>query len=414
MKKVSFKTHALILIAVLFMFSGCKKTSDQPLPKDPVQIPLTSNQISLISSENNFAFDIFREVLSKAAESDNLIISPFSISTALSMTLNGAAGATQDSMKYALRLDSQTPDNINLSYKDLQKALLNTDSRVIVTIANSVWTEKNFQVKEPFRNILTSYYYAEAKSFDGTDNAAYKIVNSWIEDKTNGLIKDMLSNLNEDARMLLINAIYFKAKWKYQFDAAKTADGTFHKADGSTEQVPMMKQEETFSIFTGDGYTLAEFPYGQGNFVMDVLIPGDQKNITDLVPLLTAGNFNNAISQMSKRKIDLWFPKFKYGFKQELHDILSDMGMGLAFSDLADFSNIADESLKISRVLHQAFIETKEDGTEAAAATVVEIINTSYPPVLSELKLDHPFIYLIRETSTNSILFIGKVADPLK
>jgi serpin B len=326
------------------------------------------------------------------------------------MTLNGANGATRDSMLKALRVSSLTPEIINNSWRDLSTALLNVDKRVLISIANSVWSEKNFEVKVPFRNILTDDYDAESKSFDITNPLAYQDINNWIDDKTNGLIKEMLSGLEDNTVMLIVNAIYFKGKWKSQFDKARTLNGTFYKADGTASQVPMMKKIADYKIYYGEGFVLAEFPYGQGNFVMDVLLPDSQHGISETISLLNEDDFEGYIDRLAERKIDLSFPRFKYGFKQQLNEILTSMGMGVAFTDNADFSNISDMKLLINRVIHQAFIETNEEGTEAAAATIVDVGTTSMPP---SVNIDHAFLYLIRETTTNSILFMGKVADPL-
>ena len=413
MKKITFKSAILLLVSINMTFISCKKEPDEVVPVDPVQINLTSDQISLIASGNSFAFSIFKNVINNSAESENVIISPLSISCALSMTLNGANGPTQDAMLSALKMKGLTPESVNNSYKALTEALLNVDKRVLISIANSVWTENNFVVKKPFTDILTGYYNAESKSFNITDPLVPKQVNSWIESNTNGLIKNMIDKLDPNTVMLLINAIYFKGKWNSQFDKANTADGSFYKPDGVTSTVPMMKQTSEFKIYNGEGFTLAEFPYGQGNFVMDVILPDVNNGITNIIPVLTDNSFSDWLDHLNERKTELSFPRFKYVYKKEFKEILTDMGMGIAFTDNADFSNIADKNLKISFVKHQAFIETNEEGTEAAAATVVGIVNTSMPAGPFILNIDHSFIYIIRETTTNSILFMGRVVDPL-
>lgn len=411
--------YNLLRYTVVFSFStatflfSCSKDPVEILPVDPVPISLTTDQVSLIESENSFAFDVFKMVAGSSGESENLIISPLSISYALSMTLNGAKGTTRDAMLEALRVNGLTPDIINNSYKKLSEALLSVDTRVTISIANSVWTENNFVVKKPFTEILTGYYNAESKSFDIKDANVPKQVNSWIESKTNGLIKNMIDKLDDRTVMLLINAIYFKGKWSSQFDKANTVQRSFNKSGEVKVDVPMMKQKSDFKIFTGEGFVLAEFPYGQGNFVMDVILPDDKISLNTIIQSLTEKSFRGWLSGMNKREVDLSFPRFKYVYKKPLKDILANMGMGIAFTDFADFSNISDIQLRISEVLHQAFIETNEEGTEAAAATIVSIITTSLPPPPLVLNFDHPFLYIIRETTTNSILFMGKVADPL-
>jgi serpin B len=158
---------------------------------------------------------------------------------------------------------------------------------------------------------------------------------------------------------------------------------------------------------------MAELPYGQGNYVMDVILPDATSTVNDMAQNLSSEKFNNYVSNLHEEKVQLSFPKFKYGFKKELRDILSDMGMGIAFTESADFSNISDVAIMISFVLHQAFIETNEEGSEAAAATIIGFITTSAPVGPAILNLDRPFMYVIRETSTNSILFMGRLNDPL-
>lgn len=401
---------AFSLAFSLFLFS-CKKTSDN-LPDKPVPINLTLKQVALIESENSFAFDIFSEVLKSESATKNIMISPLSISYALSMAVNGANSATRDSMLKALRVNNITISELNQSYKDLTAALLTVDKRVLISIANSVWTENNFVVKKPFNDILTGFYNAYAKSFDIHDATTPAQINKWIEDHTNGLIKEMVKDLDPNTVMLLINAIYFKGKWESQFDKSDTKDRSFIKADGSNINVPTMSQSATYKVYQGSGFIIAELLYGQGNFVMDIILP-DNNNISSMTPNLTDSNFNTWINSLSDRKVDLYLPRFKYGFRTELKDILSIMGMGIAFTDAADFSNISDIRVLISKVLHQAFIETNEEGTEAAAATIVGFEPTSVGPTRLIIDINHPFIYLIRETTTNSILFMGRVTDPL-
>jgi len=411
MKNTILKTLISLLVIVFLILLSCKKSPDETLPTDPVAINLTTDQVSLITSENSFAFDIFKKVMDNTADSVNFIISPLSISSALSMTLNGANGDTRDAMLTALRVNGLTPEIINNSYKDLTKALLSVDKRVLISIANSVWTKNNFVVKKPFSDILTQYYNAESKPFDVLDPLAPTQINSWIESKTNGLIKNMIDQLDPNTVMLLINAIYFKGKWKSQFEKANTVQGTFYEPDGTTVQVPMMKQTSDFKTYKGEGFTLAELAYGQGNFVMDVILPEKNDGLKDLISIINGNSFKGWLDQMNERKTDLIFPRFKYGYKSELKNILIDMGMGIAFTQNADFSNISDTSLLISKVTHQALIETNEEGTEAAAATIITIGTTAI--LVDPINIDHSFMYIIRETSTNSIFFMGRVADPL-
>ena len=410
MKKTVSGSIAYLLILTLAL-SSCKKETQPVLPDSPVPISLSTDQKALIGSENSFAFDIFGRVVNSSSPGDNLIISPMSISTALAMTLNGAEGETKDAMLTALRQTGMTADLINDSYKSISSALLSVDQRVLISLANSVWIENNFVVKKSFSDALTNFYNADAKSFDIKDPQVPGMVNAWIEGKTNGLIKNMIDNLDPSTVMLLINAIYFKGKWADEFDKNSTVPGTFYKPGGSNVTVPMMKKTAEYNFYRGSGFTMAEFPYGQGNYVMDVILPDSNDGTPGILSTFSNTIFNQWISQMAKTKIIVTFPRFKYGAKQNLNQILGDMGMSIAFTSLADFSGISDIPTCISIVLHQAFIETNEEGTEAAAATVVGIIATAVP-LQTEFTMDHPFLWVIRETSTNTILFVGRVSDP--
>jgi serpin B len=415
MKNYILKAVLVFLVTIPFFCMTCTKNPEVILPKDPVPIDLNATQISLIESGNSFAFDIFRKILDNAGETENIIISPLSISYALSMTLNGANGTTRDAMLEALRVNGITPEEINNSYKDLTDALLSVDKRVLMNIANSVWTKNNFAVKEAFIKILEDYYGAESKQFDIDDPTAPDKINAWIEKETNGLIKDMVEKLNDNTVMLLINAIYFKGKWKSQFDTDETLQKPFYKPGGISVNVPMMRQTEDFKVYNGNGFILGEFPYGQGNFVMDIILPDDVQNgINSLLPSITDNSFTSWVSQLGSHEVNLSIPRFKYDYKKKLKEVLTAMGMGIAFTDAADFSNITTPppSLLINDVTHQAFIETNEEGTEAAAATIVDIGLTSVGPQPVEFNADHSFLYIIRETTTNSIIFMGRVADP--
>lgn len=403
-----------LIILLTIPITSCEKNNLNNLPDEPVPIELTVAQQELVESDNTFGFDIFRLVMQENSDVENVMISPLSISYALSMTLNGANGATRDSMMKALRYYNIDIEDINNSYKDLTDKLMEVDERVLMEIANSVWVEERLRVKQSFMDALEEYFSAEAYDFSVSDPDIVDIINEWIEDHTHGKIKDMVEPpLPQDIAMLLINAIYFNGKWKYEFDEDNTSDMPFYPEGGSQVDVPMMNQEITVKINAPDKFILLELPYGQGNYVMDVMLPDEGYSTSDIIPLLNSDDWNTWLEGMYDKDVDLYMPRFKYEFKTELKNVLSAMGMGLAFEPFAaDFSNISEQSLFISKVLHQTFIETNEEGTEAAAATVVMMELTSMPSGPIEIRLDKPFIYIIRETSTNSIVFMGKTGNP--
>ncbi len=389
----------------------------QPIdPGDPVTIATEIHQKEVIDSANAFAFDLFKPILADAKGDENIMISPFSITSALSMTLNGASGETFEAMKKTLKLDGSTLEQINDTYLKLMTEMVPVDERVVLEIANSVWVEKRLSVKQKFMDDVQNWYKAEARGIDVTDPDAVDIVNGWIEEKTHDKITDMLAYLDPELAMLLINAVYFNGKWRYQFDKADTKEEPFNVTPTSPKTVPMMHQEENLKAVKDNNLTIVDVPYGQGNYSMLIVLPDAGISTSAVVEALTPSKWNEWMDLLENNThiVELSMPKFKYNYKRVLNDDLKGLGMGIAFSDWADFDNISDQQLQISRVIHQSFIETNEEGTEAAAATIVEMIRTTSGtgPSVWKIDLDRPFMYFIHETSTGTILFMGKVGDP--
>ena len=395
------------------LLSSCEKNDGKDLPGEPAEIILDSYQRDVISSANRFAFDLFNPVLSDNKGTENIIISPFSITSALSMTLNGAAGETFEAMRKSLGLEESTLQQINDTYLKLMTELVPVDNRVTVEIANSVWVEKRLTVKQPFISALQTWYKAEVRDIDVRGPGAVDMVNDWIAGKTHDKITEMLDYLDSDLAMLLVNAIYFNGKWKYQFDEDKTTGEPFYVTPSAPKNVPMMHLDEKLRMTETANSKIVEIPYGQGNYSMVVVLPDEGTSAEDVANSLTPAIWESWMENLEGNtvQVELSMPGFKYKYKRTLNDDLERLGMGIAFTGAADFSNISDQALQISRVLHEAFIEVNEEGTEAAAATVVEIRLTSMPET-NMVTLNRPFLYFIRETSTGTILFMGKVADP--
>ncbi|HZM14176.1 MAG TPA: serpin family protein, partial [Bacteroidales bacterium] len=338
-----------------------------------------------------------------------------SVTSALSMTLNGAAGETFEAMRSALCYDDRTIDEINETYLKLIEEMIPVDEKVIVEIANSVWVENKFTPKQAFIDALVKWYLAEVKKIDVTDPGAVDQVNAWIEDKTHDKIQNMLTSLPDNLAMLLVNAVYFKGKWKHQFDKDDTHDRSFYVTPDAPVDVPMMYQKQNFALAGTENATLVELPYGQGNYSMVVMLPDEGVSTEAAALTLTPENWAGWMESLSAgtTEMEIYLPRFKYDYKRRLNDDLVSLGMGIAFDpNNADFSNISDLQLYITDVLHQTFIETNEEGTEAAAATVVIIGTTSMPPPTPVINVNRPFLYFIRETTTGTIVFMGKVVDP--
>lgn len=372
----------------------------------------------MIDSANKFAFDLFKPILSGEGEQENIMISPFSVTSALSMTLNGASGETFDAMRRALRLDGKTLEQINDTYLKLMTEMVPVEERVVLEIANSVWIEKRLSVKQKFMDDVQNWYKAEARGIDVTDPEAVNIVNGWIEEKTHDKITDMLDYLDPDLAMLLINAVYFNGKWRYQFDKPNTKEEPFYVIPSTPKNVPMMHQEENLKAAKDNNQMIVDIPYGQGNYSMLIVLPDAGIFVSDAAESLTSSQWNKwmLLLENNTHIVELSMPRFKYNYKRLLNNDLIGLGMGIAFSDWADFGNISDQLLQISRVIHQSFIETNEEGTEAAAATIVEIVFTTAgpdpEPTVWKIDLERPFLYFIHETSTGTILFMGRIGDP--
>ena len=413
--RLEFLGIAIIIAGTAGQMRSCEKEPAGELPKEPVTINLTLKQKEVVTSANRFAFDLFRPVAEGEAGDVNIMISPFSVASALSMTLNGAEGNTFEAVRKSLRYDGSTLEEINETYRRLVKEMLSVDERVLMEIANSVWAEKQFPVKKEFIRALKEWYLAEAKGFDINDPRSVDIINGWIEEKTHDRIENMLSSLDRDLVMLLINAIYFNGRWKHQFDLQSTADRPFYVTPDNPVTVPMMYQKGKFAAARGENVTLAELPYGQGNYSMVVALPDEGITPAKIAAGLTSEIWEEWVASLSygTREVKLYMPRFRYGYKRMLNDDLTALGMGVAFDPgQADFSRISDEDIFISFVLHQTFIENKEEGTEAAAATVIGFTRTSLPPEPEVVNLNRPFLWFIRETTTGAIVFMGIVAEP--
>ncbi|MDZ7603999.1 MAG: serpin family protein [Cyclobacteriaceae bacterium] len=407
---------ATILISAA-LYQSCGNQIDCDCVPPPDLRPIRAEEEAIISSVNDFAFDIFKRVNESGAGDENLFISPLSISTALSMTANGAAGETNDGIRQTLHLTDVPESEINSAYKTLVPFLTELDPKVTLNLANSNWYKEELTIHDTFKQILLDYYDAEVFPADFKAPATKDEINDWIEGKTNGKIRDMLDQIPAEAVMYLINAIYLKATWQYQFDKSKTEKKPFYLANGSTVQTDMMfSKGAKIRHFGNSALQLIEIPYGNGQFVFSVIMPNNAQELDATITSLDMSKYEDYLAASDTMTLQLRMPKFKITYKSLLNEVLSDMGMALSFSDYADFSRLFEEplELQITRVIHQSFIEVDEEGTEAAAATVVEIGLTSANPNPKpmDITLDKPFVFFIRERHSNTILFAGKLLDP--
>ncbi|MFZ2899614.1 MAG: serpin family protein [Saprospiraceae bacterium] len=398
--------NLFLLLALVLMAAQCKKDKLGP----GIEFSCDDNPATceLTAANGDFAIALFKQMNSEEPDG-NIFISPFSISTALTMTVNGAAGQTFDDMRSTLQIAGMEMPVVNESYKQLLEVIPGLDPQTKVKLANSIWPKLDYPVLESFLETNANYFNSEVVPVDFKDPNVVKQVNKWIEDHTDGLLKETLSSLPPDVVMLLINAIYFKGTWQTEFDPDNTHQATFYANTGAQEVDMMHIPESDFPYFQNDLFQAIDLPYGDSIFSMTVFLPKDGQTVGNVIEALTPETYQQWLNSFQTGPVSLYLPKFKMEYKKELKRTLSDMGMGVAFTGFADFTKMIDGGgVMIDDVIHHAFVEVNEEGTEAAAVTVVIIIETSagQTPVMN---VNRPFVFVIRDNKTNSILFMGKV-----
>lgn len=381
----------------------------------------STEETTLVNGNTAFAFDLYRQL---AGEEGSLFFSPYSISQALAMTYAGARGETAKQMAAALHFDLEAAA-LHPAFGGLAQSLTGRpplagfeDQPFRLNVANSLWGDQQTTFLPEFLALLQSDYGAglQAVDFRGKPEAARQQINDWIAQQTEDKIRDLVPEgaINPATRLVLANAIYFNANWLRPFYEGATADAPFTLLDGTVVNVPMMNQQERFPYGRGENYQAITLAYvGQGMEM--VLILPDEGAFEAVEQGLTAEWFNGVLAGLNSQEVLLAMPKFRFEYTLELSEALMALGMPDAFSDRADFSGMTvEEALFISKVLHKAFIDLDEAGTEAAAATAVimEAMAAPLPQEPVELRLDRPFLFAIRDSVTGSLLFVGRVLDP--
>lgn len=363
----------------------------------------------LSEANTKFGFKLLAEIYKQDANK-NLSISPTSISIALAMTLNGAVGETQQAMAKVLELKGMGLQEVNQANAELRESLQDPEPKVELTIANSIWARQRVEFKPDFLQWNRQFFEAEITSLDFSDPQSPGLINQWVDTNTRGKIEKIVEWIDPQTVMFLINAIYFKGRWKVEFDKSKTRDGVFHLPNGREKQVPMMSQSSNFPYFRGDNFEAVSLPYGEGRMSMYIFLPNSDSNLDAFLLHLNAENWENWMSQFDEVADNLMvvLPRFKLEYEVTLNDALKALGMGIAFSGRANFDGIAP-GLFISEVKHKTFVEVNEEGTEAAAVTAV-MLKDSIPPLFV---VDRPFFFAIRDNWTGTVLFMGLVIEPM-
>ncbi|MDO9512129.1 MAG: serpin family protein [Bacteroidales bacterium] len=403
------KAIGSIMIGLILFLSACSKDNNNEL-KEPAIIKLPAKSGEVIQGGNDFGVDLFR--LLAMEEDHNIMISPLSASTALTMLLNGTNGPTHNQIAEMLGYQNMTTDEINLVYQSLLQQLLAADPNVDLMLSNAVWYRNDFQVKPPFLASMQSNFKSHIEALDFNNPSSLTKINAWASDNTKGKIDKVLDEISPDAVMFIMNALYFKGAWTYIFDKSQTKPALFFPEEASPFNVQMMNQSCPFKVFYGDSCQVIELTYGRKNFVMDIILPhGKLSNYLKSFDGTEWQSLCNALDALSVPEAALIsMPKFSFSYEKYLNDQLKVLGMTDAFDAInADLSGISDADIFVSFVKQNTFVDVNEEGTEAAAVTTVGVYVTSLP---TTTEINKPFIFAIREQTTNTLMFIGKVLFP--
>lgn len=402
-------------LLVVLGLPGCGDGSPgalEPLQELPRELTVAEREV--VSSSNAFGLELFGRLADEHRD-ENLVFSPLSAHLALGMTANGANGETLAAMRETLGQGGLSEEEANGAYRGLLDLLPSLDPGVELEIANSIWHRLALPVRPAFVDLSRRTFDAEVRGLDFGDPGAADSINDWVEDRTRGKITDLIDRIRPDEVMFLVNAVYFRGEWRFEFDPDETREAPFRRPDGSSVDVPMMSRDfaEVRHQRT-DAFEAVDLPYGRGAYVMTLLLPAEGTAPADLLDGLDAETWASWMDGFAETRARVSLPRFRVEWEKLLNDALKAMGMEVAFDpDRADLLRLVEEgfpeNLYISRVKQKAFIEVDEEGTEAAAATSVGVGVTSAPPTF---RADRPFLYAIRERFSGTVLFIGQVTDP--
>ncbi|MDR2839937.1 MAG: serpin family protein [Paludibacter sp.] len=408
MKKITF----FIIISALTLL-GCSSR-----PRKIVA------DAAIVAESNAFAFNFFATANAQNPNDENMVLSPLSLNMALAMIWNGANGETRNAIRSTMGMGNHQEKDVNKFFKSIRVGFAATDPNTQLAIANSIWYRPEFPVKQPFIDLNLQYYNARVSKLDFSSPTASQTINQWCAKNTNGLINNMITPpINDSLEMILLNALYFKSIWQKEFefdikDTWKSRD--FYKSASETIKVPTMFQHNTLKNYKDENLQLVTIPYGNGAFEITFILPDENKSFEEMLAALQQnGYWNNCLINSNLLDTKIYIPKFKvrYDTEDKLIPILTEMGMGVAFNDeQADFSGLSDSSTYIGLVKQKTYIDVNESGTESTAVTaiekVIEMSDLSFGQKSLIFDADRPFLFVIHETSTNVVLFMGKINNP--
>lgn len=408
MRKISFFAA---VAAVLVTSAACGKTpGDDPANNPYKSLDLTTKSVEFVEKGSTFSFEYIDRI--NASTTKDYIVSPLSMQFLLGMILDGARGATADEICKVLGYGAGEVQAVNEYCLSMMEQLPGLDKKTTLTVANSIFVDDGWPLLDSYKSTVGRYYQAEVSNLNFADGeASLKAINGWCKDHTNGLIPKILDEVKPEMLAYLLNALYFKSQWKEKFQKDRTSEEAFTNASGNKGKVTMMKQEKAHSYAETDVYQAVRLSYGNGAFSMYVFLPKGKYGVSDVTAALRKEDWNVVRHDLSSCEVDLWLPKFETKFQIKLNDLLSEMGMPLSFNpEKADFGAMSEYALCLSFVQQDALIKVDEEGSEAAAVSSAGMIkNTSIgPEKFVVFHADHPFLYLITESSTGAILFAGR------
>jgi serpin B len=397
---------------------GVSNPDANPGEKDPARTALprslTSAERDVLSASNKFSFSLWNTI-NQTQRDSNVFVSPLSASFALGLMLNGASGTTYDEMRSALQFGTASLASIDSGYKSLIDLLTTLDPSTKMQIANAIFYKTGFPFNQSFLDDASKWFDAEVQAQNFADVAGtLSTVNGWASAKTNGRIPTILEEVKPSDVMYLLNAIYFKGSWRDKFDPAKTIDAPFHPASGGDQPAKLMSRQAKMSYAETPAFQAVDLPYGDSSFTMTVLLPKASYTAESVASTLTAESWQALTSSFHTQEVALWLPKITFSWKRKLVDDMKALGMRAAFvPDGADFTRMSTTTgthLFVSLLQQNTFVAIDEEGTEAAAVTIGGIGLTS-APVVMQMRVDRPYIFVIRERLSGTVLFMGKITQ---
>jgi serpin B len=368
----------------------------------------------LIASQNQFSIKLFREVFKRSDDAGNIFISPLSVSLALSLLYNGSAGMTQEEI--ARTLETEIFLNDDATFNQANRMLLNqlNNTKNELELANSLWVGQGLPVNPKFLDINRQSYKADINGINFRKPQSVDIINAWVADRTRGKISKITDQLSPETMLLLINTIYFKGQWESQFDPQLTKNQPFFVSADQVKEHPLMSNFGEYNYFEDESVQAVNLPYQGGKLGMYIFLPEENASLQHWIESLSINQLNDLINKMQPKEGLIELPRFRQTYEVNLNKILQQLGLKKAFDrSQADFSPLSSTPLSIDEVKQKTFIEVNEEGTEAAAVTGIGAVITSVS-IPFQMRVDRPFLFIIRDSETGVILFMGSIVDPFE